>query len=137
MSSASRITKRAVAGTGAGGYGGNGSYSSQPFEGYHGPYGAGAAASSPGAATNTAAAPRTWCLECYNPRSELLEYDYTYDETLSNRPPQPMPRIRERGEYYVDSYNDQPWSWSFGTHESVRFLYKKNICASMCWFCTT
>lgn len=120
MSISQRAAKRAAAGAGAGagGYGGgNVSYSSQPFEGRRSPY---ASPSSPGAAATASAAPRTWCLECYNPRSELLEYDYTYDETLSNRPPQPMPRIRERGEYYVDSYNDQPWSWSFGTHESVR-----------------
>ena len=57
------------------------------------------------------------CLECYNPSSEMLEYDYNYDD--SNKPPQPYPRIRERGEYYVDSYNDQPWSWTFGTNENV------------------
>jgi hypothetical protein len=128
MSSASRITKRAVAGggIGGGGYGGgggggNGSYSSQPFEGYHSPAAPAAGTTAAASAAAAAAAqPRTWCLECYNPRSELLEYDYTYDETLSNRPPQPMPRIRERGEPYVDSYNDMPWSWSFGTHESVR-----------------
>jgi len=56
------------------------------------------------------------CLECYSPSSEMLEYDYNYDD--SNKPPQPYPRIRERGEYYVDSYNDQPWSWTFGTNEN-------------------
>jgi hypothetical protein len=33
---------------------------------------------------------------------------------------QPLPRIRERGEFYMDSYNDQPTSWSFGTNENVR-----------------
>ena len=61
---------------------------------------------------------RAWYFECYNPRSELLEYDYNYDD--SNKPPQPYPRLRERGEYYIDSYNDQPWSWTFGTNENVR-----------------
>lgn len=55
------------------------------------------------------------CMECYNPSSEMLEYDYTYDDTHRK---QPYPRIRDRGEYYIDSYNDQPWSWSFGTNES-------------------
>ena len=57
------------------------------------------------------------CIECYNPNKEKLEYDYQYDDT--NKPPQPYPRIRERGEYYIDTYNDQPWSWSFGTNERV------------------
>ena len=57
------------------------------------------------------------CIECYNPALEKLEYDYNYDD--STKPPQPYPRIRDRGEYYVDSYNDQPWSWTFGTHETV------------------
>ncbi|GKY90734.1 hypothetical protein MPSEU_000046600 [Mayamaea pseudoterrestris] len=57
------------------------------------------------------------CLNCYNYRSEVLEYDYSRvnDATSSS---QPFPRIRSRGEYYIDSYNDQPWSWTFGTHES-------------------
>lgn len=58
------------------------------------------------------------CVECYNPRKERLEYDYQYDDT--NKPVQPYPRIRERGEYYIDTYNDQPWSWTFGTNERVR-----------------
>lgn len=55
---------------------------------------------------------------CYSVKDELLEYDYNYDD--SNKPAQEYPRIRERGEYYVDSYNDQPWSFTFGTHETVR-----------------
>lgn len=58
------------------------------------------------------------CMECYNPKKEKLEYDYNYDDT--KKAPQPYPRIRERGEYYVDSFNDQPWSWTFGTNENVR-----------------
>lgn len=49
--------------------------------------------------------------------AELLEYDYNYDD--SSRPPQQLPRIRERGEYYVDSYNGEPWNCSFGTAEEV------------------
>jgi hypothetical protein len=56
------------------------------------------------------------CLECYQPSSEYLEYDYNYND--SHKPPQPYPRIRERGEYYIDSYNDQPWGWTLGTNEN-------------------
>jgi hypothetical protein len=44
--------------------------------------------------------------------SECLEYDYS--KVASD---QPLPRIRERGEMYIDSYNDQSWNWSFGTNE--------------------
>lgn len=47
---------------------------------------------------------------------ENLEYDYTKVST-GNQPPA---RIRERGEYYVDSYNGHPWTCSFGTGEEVR-----------------
>ena len=60
-----------------------------------------------------------FCMECYDPQKELLEYDYTKAK-LANGDPQPYPRIRDRGEYYIDTYNDQPWSWTFGTHEKVR-----------------
>jgi hypothetical protein len=66
--------------------------------------------------SSSSSSPRS-CLECYNYKAEQLEFDYSYDNPNK---PQPYPRIRERGEYYVDSYNDQPWSWTFGTHESVR-----------------
>jgi len=59
------------------------------------------------------------CIECYIPSREVLEYDYTYDETSGKRRPQSYPRIRERGEYYIDSYNGEPWSCSFGTAEKV------------------
>jgi len=58
------------------------------------------------------------CVECYNPKRELLEYDYTYDDVNGNKPPQSYPRIRERGEYYIDSQNPEPWSVSFGTTEA-------------------
>jgi hypothetical protein len=74
------------------------------------------------------------CLDCgYHPGKELLEYDYTYDEGPHNatgdrlKPQQPYPRIRERGEYYIDSYNDQPAGWTFGTNEQVRC-----VCACVC-----
>jgi hypothetical protein len=59
------------------------------------------------------------CIECYQPSREYLEYDYTYDDTSGMKPPQAYPRIRERGEYYIDSYNGEPWSCSFGTAENV------------------
>lgn len=59
------------------------------------------------------------CIECYKPSREVLEYDYTYDDVNGKKPPQSYPRIRERGEYYIDSYNGEPWSCSFGTAESV------------------
>lgn len=61
---------------------------------------------------------RNWCCECYDPSKELLEYDYTNTNPVKDA--SAFPRIRERGEYYIDSYNDQPWSWTFGTHERVR-----------------
>ena len=60
------------------------------------------------------------CFECYSPGREYLEYDYTYDDVNGKKPPQNYPRIRERGEYYIDSYNSEPWSCSFGTAETVR-----------------
>mmetsp|Transcript_29320 Transcript_29320/g.80537 ORF Transcript_29320/g.80537 Transcript_29320/m.80537 type:complete len:427 (+) Transcript_29320:146-1426(+) len=59
------------------------------------------------------------CLPCdcsYDSKKEVLEYNYAFDESKEGRP-QSYPRIRERGEYYIDSYNDQPWGWTFGTHE--------------------
>jgi hypothetical protein len=61
---------------------------------------------------------RNWCCECYDPSKEMLEYDYS--SGTSSKDPSSFPRIRERGEYYIDSFVDQPWSWTFGTHERVR-----------------
>jgi len=71
--------------------------------------------------SSSSCCPRS-CFECYNPSNEMLEYDYGYDDSSPAKKRQPYPRIRERGEYYVDSYNDQPWSWSFGTNEIVSFV---------------
>ena len=34
-----------------------------------------------------------------------------------------LPRVRERGEYYIDSYNMEKWNCSFGTYEEVRILF--------------
>lgn len=61
------------------------------------------------------------CIECYKPSREMLEYDYTYDDVSGKKPPQSYPRIRERGEFYIDSFNGEPWSCSFGTAEKVGF----------------
>ena len=60
------------------------------------------------------------CVEIYKPSREKLEYDYTYDDVTGKKPPQSYPRIRERGEFYIDSYNGETWSCSFGTTEKVR-----------------
>jgi hypothetical protein len=72
------------------------------------------------------------CYDCYSINAELLDYDYTYDD--SNKIPQPLPRHRERGEPYIDTYNDQPWSWTFGTHEQVRLVGLFLIPTSLCQF---
>lgn len=54
------------------------------------------------------------CCQAGYDSSEFLEYNYSFVGTT-----QPLPRCRERGEYYIDSYNDHPWSWTFGTGELV------------------
>jgi len=51
----------------------------------------------------------------YRPSVENLEYDYTKGEN------QPLPRIRQRGEFYVDRFNGETWSCALGTNEEVRF----------------
>lgn len=52
------------------------------------------------------------CLPVYD-RSEFLRFNYDQPDTQKNI------RCRERGEYYIDSYNDQPRVWTFGTGEEV------------------
>jgi hypothetical protein len=79
---------------------------------------------------------RTNCLQqacgCqYSPSVETLEYDYTQDGTTSMGKQQPLPRIRQRGEYYVDTFNAESWSCALGTNEevsveSVEFIL--NVC---------
>lgn len=49
---------------------------------------------------------------CCNNSSEYLEYDYKKSRQL------PHFRLRERGEHYLDSYNDEPLSFRCGTHET-------------------
>ena len=63
------------------------------------------------------------CCKAGYDSSEYLEYNYSYVGTT-----QPLPRCRERGEYYIDSFNDQPWSWTFGTGELVSF--RMRFCCS-------
>ena len=86
----------------------------------------------PGASVTTSGFRKILCFECYSPASEMLEYDYSYNNydphgSNGRRPPQSYPRIRERGEYYVDSFNDQAWSWTFGTAENVSTDYTIHI----------
>jgi len=58
---------------------------------------------------------------------EYLKYNYTLSERDMEQ--QPLPRSRDRGEYYIDSYNMEKWNCSFGTLEEVKFdpLYMKSI----------
>jgi hypothetical protein len=61
---------------------------------------------------------------CQIDPAEYLDYTFTYNKhgeatipdaaTVSDLS---LPRIRAPGEHYIDSYNDQPWSFSFGTGE--------------------
>ena len=73
---------------------------------------------------------RSCCGRDYEPVAEKLEYDYTRDDS-SGKQPQAFPRIRSRGERYVDSYNDQPWACSMGTNEEVRERKKKQEISSI------
>jgi hypothetical protein len=69
------------------------------------------------------------CIECYNPSREVLDYDFGYDDTSGKKPAQAYPRIRERGEYYIDSFNGEAWSCSFGTAEQVRLWNMNTVCS--------
>ena len=84
----------------------------------------------------------TFCGLCseYDLHAETLEYNYVIEAAavaaavnsstatggkLQQQPlisSQPLPRIRARGEYYIDTFNDEPWSWSMGTNEQVRIF---------------
>jgi hypothetical protein len=57
------------------------------------------------------------CGSRYNPSYERLEYDYSKEDKGGR---QDLPRIRQRGEYYIDTFNSESWSCSFGTQEEVR-----------------
>lgn len=62
-----------------------------------------------------------------NYKHEYLEYNYHNSVTSNGTTTPELPpssstkvRIRNRGEYYLDSYNDQSKSFTFGTNENVR-----------------
>jgi hypothetical protein len=59
----------------------------------------------------------------YRPSVEKLEYDYSKDETSKAGKHQPLPRIRQRGEYYIDSFNAESWACTFGTQEEVSWSF--------------
>jgi len=59
---------------------------------------------------------RSMCGCTVNLGAERLEYDYNRSES---KRPQPLPRIRQRGEHYIDSFNGESWSCSFGTNEET------------------
>jgi hypothetical protein len=79
------------------------------------------------------------CLECYHPAAETLDYDYTAanaNDGSSSSSKTPHPRIRERGEFYLDSFNDQPWSWSVGTNEMVCTVACDSCVCHVCAMCS-
>jgi hypothetical protein len=79
------------------------------------------------------------CLECYHPGAETLDYNYTAANQNGNSSSSKTqhPRIRERGEFYIDSFNDQPWSWSFGTNEMVCICSTVYDCSVLSCVCCT
>uniref|UniRef100_A0A7S1VQ19 Palmitoyltransferase n=1 Tax=Grammatophora oceanica TaxID=210454 RepID=A0A7S1VQ19_9STRA len=60
---------------------------------------------------------RSVCHVGYDASYEKLGYDYNYDAGQHGGKEQKPPRRREKGEYYLDSYNDAPWSCTYGTKE--------------------
>ena len=74
--------------------------------------------------------------------SEYLEYDYSYKDARHGGRPQPLPRIRASGEKYIDTYNDDPWSFSFGTGEEKGIWMNSgdqagSIMATLVWLLMT
>jgi hypothetical protein len=59
-----------------------------------------------------------------NYKQEYLEYHYTNNNSHQEQPSTAASsvRIRQRGEYYIDSFNDQSKSFTFGTNENVRWF---------------
>eukprot|EP00979_Chaetoceros_neogracilis_P018387 scaffold10583_cov290-Chaetoceros_neogracile.AAC.6 len=55
----------------------------------------------------------------YSPTAETLEYDYTLVETSLKGKQQPLPRIRQRGEHYIDTFNAESWTCALGTNEEA------------------
>ena len=88
--------------------------------------------------SNSEQRPKPTCLQSlcgiqYFPAYEKLDYDYTLEEKKGKNgrsiSSQPLPRIRQRGEHYVDSFNDEPWKCAFGTNEEVGRLLSRTT-----WF---
>ena len=83
---------------------------------------------------------------CQIDPSEYLDYSFPYKNGEAIIPEddshQPLPRIRNPGEHYIDSYNDQPWSFSFGTGEEKGIWMNSgdqagSIMASLVWLLMT
>lgn len=90
---------------------------------------------------------------CQIDSSEYLDYSFTYDknndavipeysDSDQSRPKQPLPRIREPNEHYIDSFNDQPWAFSFGTGEEKGIWMNSgdqagSIMATLVWLLMT
>lgn len=77
---------------------------------------------------------------------EYLAYPFQYDKngdgSIPDRTVQPLPRIRNPGESYIDSYNDQPWNFTFGTNEENGIWMNSNdqagsIMATLVWLLMT
>jgi hypothetical protein len=58
-----------------------------------------------------------------NNNTTTLSQSQQLSSLQSQQQQQQLVRIRNRGEYYIDSYNDQPKSFSFGTNENVRSFF--------------
>ncbi|KAL3771330.1 hypothetical protein ACHAWO_005396 [Cyclotella atomus] len=75
----------------------------------------------------------------YNKNGEAIIPDFTNDTTSASSS---LPRIRNPGEHYIDSHNDQPFSFSFGTAEEKGIWMNSgdqagSIMASLVWLLMT
>lgn len=82
------------------------------------------------------------CGGCNIDSSEYLEYDFSYKESRNGGARQPFPRIRSPGERYIDTHNDAPWSFSFGTGEEKGIWMNSgdqagSIMATLVWLLMT
>jgi hypothetical protein len=107
--------------------------------------------------TSTASSPSLLrsCLShtcgCQIDPSEYLNYKFQYNKNGeailpevgdTSVPSPPLPRIRNPGEHYIDSHNDQPLSFTFGTAEEKGIWMNSNdqagsIMASLVWLLMT
>jgi len=77
---------------------------------------------------------------CQIDPSEYLEWNYNYKQTPNEE--QPLPRVRAAGEYYIDTFNDQPWDFTFGTGEEKGIWMNSgdqagSIMATLVWLLMT